>query len=153
MSDTQRARWCTASGTASVSDARHFVRTTLVDWGWRTALADAEIVATELVTNACEHAAGDVEVRLGLDNEQLRIEVLDNKPDAPPIIRYDHHHRGYGLHIVEAIAITWGFETVATRKSVWALLDLAHPVIVATDQTEETVTLTPSPVTRHRRAR
>jgi hypothetical protein len=125
------------------------VRTTLRGWGWRTALADAEVVATELVTNACEHAGGDVEVRLTLDErDRLRIEVLDHKPDAIPVVRYNHREGGYGLHIVEAVAIRWGFEPIGTRKSVWAELDLAHPAIVATDATDE-----PSPMPRHRRAR
>jgi hypothetical protein len=155
MSEPQQASWYTRSSIGKLGEARRFVRTMLLAWGWRTALADVEVITHELVTNACEHAGGDVEVRLALDElDQLRIEVLDSNANAIPVVRYNHRHGSYGLHIVEAIAIRWGFEPVGTRKSVWAELDLVHPVIVAAGGCDQAVTtLEPHPMTRQRRAR
>lgn len=44
---------------------------------------DAELVCTELVINAVEHAAAPRRVRVVLDAADLRIEVEDGSPDEP----------------------------------------------------------------------
>jgi anti-sigma regulatory factor (Ser/Thr protein kinase) len=87
---------------------------------------DAELVCTELVTNAVEHAAGPRTVRIVLDAADLRIEVEDGSPDEPliPGVSRFGAFRGRGLALVEALA-RWGIIRRAAGKTVWATLAVA----------------------------
>ena len=100
---------------------------TLFNWGRRTALPDVQVLASELVTNAVLHAAGDIELRLKLSDNHLRIEVTDPVNDCLPVLhpRPPRAEGGYGLHIVNAIAQTWGCDPLDGHKTVWAEIDLA----------------------------
>ncbi|GAA3197784.1 ATP-binding protein [Dactylosporangium siamense] len=83
---------------------------------------DTELLLCELVTNAVVHAGGVTAVRLGLDEETLRVTVCDHVT-APPVTRHaapDADH-GRGLALVEALATRWGVDRAqpATGKCVW----------------------------------
>jgi anti-sigma regulatory factor (Ser/Thr protein kinase) len=90
-------------------------------------LVDAELVCTELVTNAVEHAAGPRAVRVVVAGQDLRIEVDDASPDAaltPGVSRLGGvRGRGRGLAIVDAVT-RWGIRRSRSRKTVWAALPL-----------------------------
>lgn len=88
-------QWRTLSlGQASgiVPMARDFARQALHDWGWlpassadrRAAAEDVLLVVSELVTNACLHAEGPEELRIGRTPKALRVEVVDRGPASPP---------------------------------------------------------------------
>lgn len=74
-----------------VPAARDFARQALRDWGWlpassadrRAAAEDVLLVVSELVTNACLHAEGPEELRIGCTSKVLRVEVLDGGAGQP----------------------------------------------------------------------
>jgi anti-sigma regulatory factor (Ser/Thr protein kinase) len=86
-------------------------------------LIDAELVCTELVTNAVEHAEGPRSARITLTGNHVTITVVDASPSAPltPGTSRLGTHRGRGLTIIDAVAhrrVTRG----ATSKTVSATL-------------------------------
>ncbi|TQK44985.1 histidine kinase-like protein [Streptomyces sp. SLBN-118] len=128
-----------ALGSASgiVPLARDFTRQALYDWGWlpaatadrRAAAEDVLLVVSELVTNACLHAEGPEELRVGCDGKVLRLEVTD-RGTGQPAPRTPHRAGrpgGHGMFIVQRLCLDWGVVRVAgaSGKTVWA--DLAAP--------------------------
>ena len=92
---------------------------------WRVTgsqLDDAALVLSELVGNAVRHADGpSLQVRLRRSGEVLRIAVHDDSPGpaaAPRGVGEDES--GRGMHIVDALSSSWGWEPRATGKVVWA---------------------------------
>jgi anti-sigma regulatory factor (Ser/Thr protein kinase) len=86
-------------------------------------MESAELLATELVTNALKHGRGDVGVRMYLDAICLRIEVRDGSPERP--VAGDaalDDEDGRGLLLVNAIADDWGVSSSGT--TIWCALPL-----------------------------
>ena len=100
--------------------ARGFVSSTLASWEVRDTFADVALLASELVTNAVRHANGDVALSLRLDRDRVRVAVRDSS-DVKPIMGdlADAHDGGWGLHIVDRLASSWGLETDDYGKTVW----------------------------------
>ena len=86
---------------------------------------DAELLVSELVTNAVVHAQTSLEVSVHVGKTAVRVEVKDDS-DALPIARLprDEAMGGRGLHLVEAIARSWGIERRELGKVVWFELAL-----------------------------
>jgi anti-sigma regulatory factor (Ser/Thr protein kinase) len=86
-------------------------------------LIDVELVVTELVTNAYEHAGQPLAVRISrpVDRPVLRIEVDDGAPDLPPRPGASTRggFRGRGLLMVDGISRTWGVDRGNDRKTLW----------------------------------
>lgn len=101
-------------------------------WEWRLAhLADtAQVVVSELVTNAVQASRGlhraVIQLSLASDRERLLIFVRDFDPGAPaPRHASDDDESGRGLMLVEAISDRFGWygATDGTPgKVVWAIL-------------------------------
>ncbi len=88
---------------------RSVVRAGLSRWELPELIADAELLVTELVTNALRHGRGDVGVRLSFINGHLRIEVCDDSPEVPePRAAASLDESGRGLFLVQAVADDWG---------------------------------------------
>ncbi|MEU0358340.1 ATP-binding protein [Streptomyces cyaneofuscatus] len=133
-------QWRTLSlGQASgiVPMARDFARQALHDWGWlpassadrRAAAEDVLLVVSELVTNACLHADGPEELRIGCTPKALRVEVVD-RGTGQPAPRTPHRAGrpgGHGMFIVQRLCLDWGVQRTpeAPGKTVWA--ELAAP--------------------------
>jgi len=100
--------------------ARGFVSSTLTSWAVRDTFADVPLLASELVTNAVRHANGDVALTLQLDDRRMRVAVRDNS-DALPVMGDLGAARdgGWGLHIVDRLASSWGLEADGDGKTVW----------------------------------
>ncbi|MEU0084975.1 ATP-binding protein [Streptomyces sp. NPDC006274] len=128
-----------ALGAASgiVPLARDFTRQALHDWGWlpaatadrRAAAEDVLLVVSELVTNACLHAEGPEELRVGCDGKMLRLEVVD-RGTGQPSPRTPHRAGrpgGHGMFIVQRLCMDWGVMRIpgSPGKTVWA--ELAAP--------------------------
>jgi anti-sigma regulatory factor (Ser/Thr protein kinase) len=87
---------------------------------------NAEMVASELITNAITHAGAPA---VGLEltclggTGALAIVVTDPSP-TPPVKRdptaYTEH--GRGLHVVEALSARWGWQLRHPGKAVYAIL-------------------------------
>jgi anti-sigma regulatory factor (Ser/Thr protein kinase) len=112
----------------SVPAARLRVRTALGFHGLDE-YADAEIVTSELVTNAMQHACGNGNETIRITLERtwnpatLTIVVSDSSPQGP--IRRDPPAgslQGRGLQIVEALAVRWGWHQHDGGKAVFAVL-------------------------------
>ncbi|AXK31623.1 ATP-binding protein [Streptomyces armeniacus] len=132
----------------SVPRARSLLNAALDDWGvGRTACETAELVLSELVTNAVRVPVPwdrEVDVRIarlaergqaeqqeqeqeqGRERGLLRLEVSD-AGDGKPEVRMpgDDETNGRGLLLVEALSRSWGVYSRAcgTGKTVWAELE------------------------------
>lgn len=85
---------------------------------------DADLVATELVTNALEHATAPRSVTIGFSEAgRVEIEVTDSDPHTNPTLGQSRlgTHRGRGLTIVDHLAL-WGVRRGLTTKTIWAVL-------------------------------
>ncbi|MFF6781663.1 ATP-binding protein [Streptomyces sp. NPDC012510] len=132
---SRRSRRLTFEGESGVVPlARDFTRQVLYAWGWlpaatadqRAAAEDVLLVVSELVTNACLHAEGPAELRIGCDNKVLRIEVSD-RGAGDPAPRTPHRAGrpgGHGMFIVQRLCLDWGVVRTpgSTGKTVWAEL-------------------------------
>ena len=105
---------------ASAAKARDFVRRTLVRWSHEEAVEDAELLATELVTNAVVHAKSPVEVRLRRLSDRVRVEVADTGGGALHLREAeDEDISGRGLLLVEGLSRAWGTSSDGASKVVW----------------------------------
>ncbi|KAB8179977.1 MULTISPECIES: ATP-binding protein [Microbispora] len=123
---------CTFHGrTTSAAAARDFTARTLCGWGVPGLVPDAQIVVSELVTNALRHVPGDpadappIRLRLVKHRFHIGCGVSDASERVPAVSPgNDLSESGRGLHLVEALTAAWGW--ILTRgggKVVWALFD------------------------------
>jgi anti-sigma regulatory factor (Ser/Thr protein kinase) len=89
---------------------------------------DAELLVSELVTNAVKYGPENGEIRLivDADDRRLRVTVHDTGsgplPEMRPPDRQPHEGGGHGLRLVDMVSDRWGVERGSTR--VWFELDL-----------------------------
>lgn len=110
--------------------ARHAVSALLSGWQLDPLIEDAQLVVSELVTNAVLHAPGahNVDLELLAHADRLRITVSDPST-SPPVLAplQPNGAHGKGMHIISALAARWGIEDHPYGKRVWAELTLPHP--------------------------
>lgn len=112
---------------SSASVARHAVTRALADRGFAPVPDDAELLVSEIVTNAVLHARSELVLRVTFDlGRRLRISVEDYEGGtlprrAPPQLDAES---GWGLQLVDALAKAWGVETTPIGKRVWFDLDV-----------------------------
>lgn len=113
-----------AADTALVARVRRSVCAALVSWGASTIADDMAVVASELVSNALEHAGGEAAVRLRMTDEQALLEVEDGSARRPKPRRVGAEAvEGRGLLLVTALATEWGWSPREQGgKTVWAAL-------------------------------
>ena len=126
-------------GATASGAARNFTRQILGSWGLLVLAEDAGVIVSELVTNALCHGVRDtngtghdgtghdrVEVILLRRPGQMVCAVTD--PGAEPPVRAAPDlsaEAGRGLHVIEALAATWGWARLdAHKKAVWATLSI-----------------------------
>ena len=81
---------------------------------------DVLLMVSEVVTNACMHTTGPLELQLDRTDERLRIEVTDPSPNPPtPRIPTPGLPGGYGLQVVDRLSRAWGFLPHGDGKVVW----------------------------------
>ncbi|MBT3152746.1 ATP-binding protein [Streptomyces sp. CHD11] len=114
---------------AAVTAVRHQAMNAIT--GWETELDDAlmhtaELVISELVTNAVRHAGtGQVSLSVQLVQAGLRIEVDDSNPALPQLCLPDQHaENGRGLFLVAVLADRYGADPTPTGKRCWAEIGL-----------------------------
>ena len=110
---------------SEVAAARRFVVEVLTAAGldpW-----PAELVVSELATNAARHSGTAYTVSVFVD-DAVRVEVWD-RSDALPAVRGPsrRRQRGRGLVLVDRLARSWGVAAAPEGKTVWCVLPLAEP--------------------------
>ena len=86
-------------------------------------VADAELLTSELVSNAVRHAELDpsqeIVVRIVADGD-VRVEVVDQGPPFEPDLRRPASgSSGWGLLLVDAVATSWGVDREGSGNRVW----------------------------------
>ncbi|MGH3328450.1 MAG: ATP-binding protein [Streptomycetales bacterium] len=104
---------------AEIGRARHLTRERLLCWGLGGLTEVAQLLVTELVTNAVVHAGTPARVRLSYDGT-LRLEVSDASPEPPkPREPGPDDIGGRGLVLVSLLAQRWGWRAEPGGKTVW----------------------------------
>jgi anti-sigma regulatory factor (Ser/Thr protein kinase) len=102
--------------------ARRAVRDFMVGANAPDNIDTAELLASELVTNAVIHGRGNVTMRMEYDGSGLAVTVRDDEPNPPVVPPPDPLAlHGRGLHLIEALASAWGIEATCDGpgKGVW----------------------------------
>ncbi|GGY32320.1 ATP-binding protein [Streptomyces djakartensis] len=137
------AAW--GDGAASAVDARLALRAFLAH-GPHTApslipaslAGDAELVVSELVTNAVRHAPGPCELILRLFRGRLAITVRDTSAMEPTVRKGDRFRvGGHGLHLVHTVSDRVAVARRASGKQITAYLRLAPEACEARDEAHE----------------
>lgn len=105
----------------AVPEARRALRELLRGWGKPGRSETAELLTSELVTNALVHTDDDAVLTATVSPSGLRVEVRDcaacrPRPCAPSA---DEGTHGRGLVLVESLADTWGVRAQGGGKVVW----------------------------------
>lgn len=107
----------------SAGHARRLVTEALAHWGKDEHSTWANLVATELVTNAILHARTTIDLVLTLD-ACLRLEVHDHDPRPAVLLEGSPlSSAGRGLKLVAAASNRWGSTPTPRGKTVWAEVD------------------------------
>lgn len=118
-----------AAGADAPLAARRFVTSVLGRRPYLGLVAPdaAQLVVSELATNAVIHAGTPFSVTVALNGSAIRISVRD-WDGSPPIVRDAEPaaRSGRGLRLVDAAADDWGVERDRDGKTVWADLPLGE---------------------------
>jgi anti-sigma regulatory factor (Ser/Thr protein kinase) len=115
----------------AVTVCRRTLRLILAAHGLPHFTEAAELLATELVTNAVQHTKGPAAIKLRAENGALRIGVWDADPTPPHPPRHTtpDAETGRGLTLIRTCADTWGWvpqrdtkNIVGTGKYIWCEL-------------------------------
>ncbi|MFJ4500293.1 SpoIIE family protein phosphatase [Streptomyces sp. NPDC088864] len=126
IADEDVAEWQLALDPREVSRARRLVRGQLLDWDLPDAVEAAELMVSELVTNAFKHSrTHHIGLRL-VRTDALLCEVSDDEPAPASLLGVtENDEGGRGLVLVSSLAREWGTSATARGKTVW--FELALP--------------------------
>ena len=125
-----------APDVSSVSQARKAVRVALDRWELSPLTPDAELLVSELVTNAIVHARSDTALTMAVADGTLEVGVTDRAPGVPlhraesgapaQPPKDSHAEGGRGLRLLELVADEWGVVDLPEGKQVWFRLDVGE---------------------------
>jgi anti-sigma regulatory factor (Ser/Thr protein kinase) len=119
------SHWQFRADPASVADARTLTERQLADWHLEHLAFTAELVISELITNAIRYAEGPVSLRL-IRGRALICEVGDDSNTQPRLIRAaETDEGGRGLYIVAQCTSRWGCRYGQKGKTIWTELPLS----------------------------
>ncbi|SES35806.1 Anti-sigma regulatory factor (Ser/Thr protein kinase) [Pedococcus cremeus] len=101
--------------------ARAFLREAACEVHHAEVLGEAELLVSELVTNAVLHGAPPITLRVECDGTRLRVSVTDRNSD-PAYVRDagPEDESGRGIRLVDFISDEWGVEPrLGEGKDVW----------------------------------
>ncbi|WP_145908734.1 SpoIIE family protein phosphatase [Kitasatospora viridis] len=124
LDDDRVVTWEIPSHPSAVATARKAASQRLSEWGVGEQLYAAELIISELVTNAIRYAAPPITLRL-IRDQVLICEVSDASSTAPHLRRArDWEEGGRGLLLVAQMAHRWGARHSLTGKTIWAEMPL-----------------------------
>lgn len=116
---------------SSVPAGRHFLTTLLDAWGLHALDDTAQLLLSELITNAIKHAHSPVHVTVVVA-DRLTVTVTDYRPDRLPVPLDDiretgdaNAEGGRGLALVAMLSDDWGVHRDGDHKSIWFSLPTA----------------------------
>ncbi|MDQ1047284.1 ATP-binding protein [Streptomyces sp. V4I2] len=117
----------------AVTVCRRTLRLILTLHGLITLVDTAELLATELVSNAVLHTKGPAALRVRYSSGTLRLGAWDADPEPPepprPLDHLTYAEGGRGLGLVRACADVWGWQPQSRNgnrgKYVWCELGAA----------------------------
>ncbi len=84
-------------------------------------IGSAELIASELITNAIRHGAPPVILEITCDGNTVQVQVSDTSPDLPtPRRAGDDDEDGRGLRIVDVLSDSHGVDVLENHKTIWA---------------------------------
>ncbi|MEU7643386.1 ATP-binding protein [Streptomyces huasconensis] len=113
----------------SVPLARSLVRSSLSAWGLDYWAGVAELVVSELATNAVKHGAGRwITVRVTRSrDDRVRVSVTDGSLAMPIVKRPSPDSvSGRGLLLVNEMTNGWGTDLSRRAKTVWAEIEVTE---------------------------
>ncbi len=124
ISSDRHVTWSLAPKLTAARRARSLIMRPLRHWGLSELIPAAELVVSELVTNAVRYAQSKISLRLVLEGA-LFCEILDDSAALPRLRQAaDDDERGRGLQVVSQVAQRWGTRRTGTGKVVWCELAL-----------------------------
>ncbi|WKU48530.1 SpoIIE family protein phosphatase [Streptomyces sp. VNUA116] len=121
------ATWDLPADPALVSSVRAAVTRRLAEWGLEETAFAAELLLSELVTNAIRYGSGPIQVRL-LYDRALTCEVADTSSTSPHLRHAaDTDEGGRGLFLVARLSQSWGTRYTPEGKVIWAECALEVP--------------------------
>ncbi|MEV5703899.1 ATP-binding protein [Actinoallomurus sp. NPDC052274] len=123
------ASWPLPPSTAAVPPARRLAGEQLEYWGLGHHRDTAELLVSELVTNAVRHGKGQIDLTVRAEEGTLRFEVHDEAAESIARVRPvdEIDEGGRGLHLVGMLSSRWGAARTATGKIVWFELRTHRP--------------------------
>ncbi|WP_435842523.1 SpoIIE family protein phosphatase [Streptomyces laurentii] len=119
------AEWEVPDDPAEVSRVRNAAAERLADWGLEEIGFTAELVLSELITNAIRYGRPPVRVRL-IHDRVLICEVSDGSSTSPHLRHAaDTDEGGRGLFLVAQFAERWGTRYARRGKTIWAELPVS----------------------------
>ncbi|HEX3956625.1 MAG TPA: ATP-binding protein [Trebonia sp.] len=128
----QSVSCCLGRAPAEVSHAREQTRKALFGWGLEGHTELAEIIVSELVTNAICHGEGPVRARISHGDNHLHVQVHDDGPGRP--VRRQaatEDESGRGLAVIDGLIDMYGGslsvidDGAGTGKTVYVAICLA----------------------------
>ncbi|MFE5678405.1 SpoIIE family protein phosphatase [Streptomyces erythrochromogenes] len=116
------ATWDLPPDPSLVSDIRGAATRQLAEWGLDELAFAAELMLSELVTNAVRYGSEPIQVRLIHDHDRALIcEVSDGSNTAPHLRRAaTTDEGGRGLFLVAQLSQAWGARYTTRGKVIWA---------------------------------
>ncbi len=110
------------ANTRSAGLARELVRTALVGFDG-TVIDVAELLVSELVTNAVAHARSAPLMCIDVSGQAVQVAVQDDAPGPVEVQdAADDAPGGRGLLLVDSLAASWGWAPTDAGKRVWFTL-------------------------------
>jgi anti-sigma regulatory factor (Ser/Thr protein kinase) len=125
LATTEEALLELAPELTSPKKARVFISAAFRQWGCDQVEDRAELLVSELVTNAIEHMRSYALLSARRDDGRVEVRVEDDGDSLPTLSEpAPEHERGRGLMLVNLLADHWGVELLPDgRKVVYFAFD------------------------------